>query len=51
MRSNEGHYAVIDEKDSEGYQMYCTCGWYGGRHDTWQDAIDTHEDHAAGQDE
>lgn len=48
MKNEFGHIAIIEEKNSEGYKLYCTCGWYGGIHQNYDDAICDHEDHAAG---
>jgi len=49
MKSELGHFPKI-EQDSEGFSVYCICGWYGGNdYQTKQDALDAHEDHEAGE--
>ncbi len=48
MRS-DNHFPVFGERDSEGFTLHCTCGWFGGTHQNEDDAISDHEDHAAGE--
>lgn len=40
------HHPVISG-DADNWELWCTCNWYGGLHETEQDAMDTHEDHIA----
>ena len=48
--SDEINHLVKIEKNSEGYDAFCSCGhWFVIGCDTKQDAIDLHDDHEAGE--